>query len=750
MIDDAIRLLKNITNFINLNLCERTFLINLLGCFFFIPLILLSYFVTPPMFPFILPIGGMLLVLAILNLHEVHQGKKTSLAIYPQIILVVSIIGVGTSALGSVSTGIVALSIFLSICYYLVAGVKYAIILGVLNFSVLTSVMFLDFIYDFLPYYWARDLSEIGRSGSEVRDILGVTKPAKVIVEMIFVSTQLFILFILKGFDNQLSRKTLDLEKAHSMLQESKDLSDSLLKSSQEKQYELQNAINELLKSLSEVGEGHLEIEIKDFQDPLLSQLANGVRSMVEEIRIVRKEDEDLRFKEQEKSSELINSIQELLVVVNQVGQGNLNIETPDFGNQALGQLSNGLKKMIENQNRSRKEEERHQRALARTNALVENAPNSLMMLDAKGIVRYMNPATKKLFASLQRYLSIDADYIIDRSYEMLIHDKQLRITLLDPRQLPYATKMQIGDEWLHLEATAVYDGHQTFLGPTLAWEIITTEKKRKERDEYIQRQVKVISQQLAAASNDLLHMSEQLAAGSYKTSQETQLVVVEAKEIQGNITHIANAVEEMANTLTFNESLVAQSTHMSGQAVQSSQRASEIITALGKSSMSIGIIVQLINRIAQQTNILALNATIQATRAGDVGKGFGVVAREVKALAQQTSEATKKISSQVKAIQQDSQLAVEAIQNVNDIIEKMNDISGKIYTAIEEQTHTTHDITSRMGEASKSTKAITSHIDEVAHTAEKTQQGSEKGREAVVVVGNIVGNLNALVTEIT
>ncbi|MBF0240439.1 MAG: hypothetical protein HQM12_22270, partial [SAR324 cluster bacterium] len=319
----------------------------------------------------------------------------------------------------------------------------------------------------------------------------------------------------------------------------------------------------------------------------------------------------------------------------------------------------------------------------------------------------------------------------------------------LDPIKLPYQCEMSLRQDWVLLQATAVYDDQNNFLGTAIALQTITLERLRKERDRRLQEQVRDISQRLGDASKDLLGMSEQLAQGSSKTFLETQQVMLEAKDIQSSIQFIAFSVEQMAESLKSSETLVIRSNNISGEAVESSQQASKIIGNLGKNSLAIGKIIQLIHKIAQQTNILALNATIQATRAGEVGKGFGVVAREVKALASQTAEATKEISTQIKTIQKDTDSAIESIQHVSSLIEQMNAIAGEIYTAIVSQNYANDEISKRMEEASRGTKTINVHLDEVAQTAGDAQASSQKGTMAVSVVDRMVMNLNRIVTEI-
>src|SRR3546814_5107583 len=92
-------------------------------------------------------------------------------------------------------------------------------------------------------------------------------------------------------------------------------------------------------------------------------------------------------------------------------------------------------------------------------------------------------------------------------------------------------------------------------------------------------------------------------------------------------------------------------------------QETSKRITRLGESSQEIGSIVELINDISEQTNILALNAAIQAASAGEAGRGFAVVADEVQRLAERASNATKRIETLVQAIQSDTNEAVSSME---------------------------------------------------------------------------------------
>src|SRR5205823_8973023 len=130
----------------------------------------------------------------------------------------------------------------------------------------------------------------------------------------------------------------------------------------------------------------------------------------------------------------------------------------------------------------------------------------------------------------------------------------------------------------------------------------------------------------------------------------------------------------------------VASSTESSGRAVNEANRAGSEIRSLADAAMRIGDVIKLISEIAEQTNLLALNATIEAARAGEHGRGFAVVASEVKALANQTAQATEEISAQIQGIQSATGEAVAAIQAIGGTISEIDEISNQIAAAVDQQ----------------------------------------------------------------
>src|SRR5205814_6572324 len=119
-------------------------------------------------------------------------------------------------------------------------------------------------------------------------------------------------------------------------------------------------------------------------------------------------------------------------------------------------------------------------------------------------------------------------------------------------------------------------------------------------------------------------------------------------------------------------------------EAVRQAQKTDARIAELSAAASRIGDVVKLITAIAEQTNLLALNATIEAARAGEAGRGFAVVASEVKALATQTAKATDEIGTQIAAMQTATQDSVGAIKEIGGTIGRIAEIAATMAAAVE------------------------------------------------------------------
>ncbi len=178
-------------------------------------------------------------------------------------------------------------------------------------------------------------------------------------------------------------------------------------------------------------------------------------------------------------------------------------------------------------------------------------------------------------------------------------------------------------------------------------------------------------------------------------------------------------------------------------------QETSKRIKRLGESSQEIGEIVELISDITEQTNVLALNAAIQAASAGDAGRGFSVVAEEVQRLAERSGEATKQISNIVKTIQADTQNAVTAMeQSTQGVVEgaRLSDAAGQALAEIgqvsSQLAHLIGNISKATRDQSESATKVANQMNEILEVTEQATAGTTRASKAVNELSNLASEL--------
>ena len=171
----------------------------------------------------------------------------------------------------------------------------------------------------------------------------------------------------------------------------------------------------------------------------------------------------------------------------------------------------------------------------------------------------------------------------------------------------------------------------------------------------------------------------------------------------------------------------VEQSRTVAAEAVKQAEQTNSRITELSESADRIGAVIKLISAVAEQTNLLALNATIEAARAGEAGRGFAVVASEVKALATQTAKATEDISTQIAQMRSATELSVSAIWEIGTTIGEISEISSAIALAVEQQGAATQEIAHNVQQAAVVASEVSINIANVSSGAADTEFAAGK-----------------------
>ncbi|MEO9527800.1 methyl-accepting chemotaxis protein [Roseibium sp.] len=225
-------------------------------------------------------------------------------------------------------------------------------------------------------------------------------------------------------------------------------------------------------------------------------------------------------------------------------------------------------------------------------------------------------------------------------------------------------------------------------------------------------------------------------------TTHEALAVSAAAEQATTNVNTVASATEELSASIRAITEQVRSSSDIAQNAETEVERSNQAVSSLQQVVARIGDVTKLITDIAEQTNLLALNATIEAARAGEAGKGFAVVASEVKALASQTSKATEEIDRQITEMRQAADASTEATGSVADMVRKITENTTAMSGAAEEQNLATTEIASSVAEAAQGTEGVSRSIAEVSDAAGET---AKLGTDMNATVGELHDQSNSL-----
>jgi methyl-accepting chemotaxis protein len=257
-------------------------------------------------------------------------------------------------------------------------------------------------------------------------------------------------------------------------------------------------------------------------------------------------------------------------------------------------------------------------------------------------------------------------------------------------------------------------------------------------------------TREVAAAATEIAASSEQMAAGMNKQEEQATQVSAAIEEMSASVTEVAQKSAQASEAARASQSdadeggsVVSKTVEEMGAIAQDVSQSAGAISELGKKGEQIGQIIEVINDIADQTNLLALNAAIEAARAGEHGRGFAVVADEVRKLAERTQQATEEVSRSIREIQEDTKGAVRRIESGSQRVSRGVELSNTAGDALKRIVASSQSLTGMVQSIAAASEEQSSASEQISRSVQQISAVTRESAQGAAQAANAAGELS-------
>jgi methyl-accepting chemotaxis protein len=452
--------------------------------------------------------------------------------------------------------------------------------------------------------------------------------------------------------------------------------------------------------------------------------------------------------------------LQEILDVSDAISRGDLNRKISYVSQDEVGRLADSLRRMLSG-------------VIGEGQSIKTGISLPMFITDAKGVATYVSPMLAEIVQALTGRAA--GDMLGKTPIGEMLPEKNNKAAE-DVSQCLASNKTVQNEHFFDIQGKTLtvygtiaplYDLDGKLIGTMGIGVDMTEQKKQSEMIEEPQGKILVIAEQasgistvLSEASQELFVQIEQVSEGARRQSERTTETATAMEEMNATVLEVAKNASQAADSAEAAKEKASAGEELVHRMVDSIHEVDKMTSAmrqnlnkLGAQAQDIGQIMNVISDIADQTNLLALNAAIEAARAGEAGRGFAVVADEVRKLAEKTMQATKEVGDAVRSIQDGTQASMADMDRAADVVAQSTGLAGEAGGALHEiveivdaTTDQVRSIATASEEQSAASEEINRAVDDINSISNETASGMAQADQAVEQLAKQADDLKNLI----